>query len=82
MSGSKRKTSGGGRAGGKGPGPAKGAKEPHTAAKSGRQAGARKMRLERIRQEIESGTYETEGKLRIAISRLIEEVLGDRKRSN
>ena len=41
-----------------------------------RGAGARKMRLERIRKEIEEGTYETEGKLRIAISRLIDDALG------
>jgi len=33
------------------------------------------MRVERIRKEIEDGTYETEGKLRIAISRLIDDVL-------
>jgi anti-sigma28 factor (negative regulator of flagellin synthesis) len=33
------------------------------------------MRVERIRKEIENGTYETEGKLRIAISRLIDHVL-------
>ena len=33
------------------------------------------MRLERIRKEIANGTYETEGKLRIAISRLIDDVL-------
>ncbi len=33
------------------------------------------MRAERIRKEIENGTYETEGKLRIAISRLIDDVL-------
>jgi anti-sigma28 factor (negative regulator of flagellin synthesis) len=37
--------------------------------------GARKLRLDRIRQEIENGTYETEGKLRIAVSRLIDDVL-------
>ncbi len=36
------------------------------------------MRLERIRKEIENGTYETEGKLRIAITRLIDDVLGRR----
>ena len=40
-----------------------------------RGAGARKMRIERIRKEIENGTYETEGKVRIAISRLIDDVL-------
>ena len=47
-----------------------------------RRAGARKMRLERIRKEIKNGTYETEGKLRIAISRLIDNVLtrGARKK--
>lgn len=33
------------------------------------------MRLERIRKEIKEGTYETEGKLRIAISRLIDDAL-------
>ena len=33
------------------------------------------MRLDRIRREIAKGTYETEGKLRIAISRLIDDVL-------
>ena len=39
------------------------------------------MRVERIRKEIEEGTYETEGKLRIAISRLIDDVLArDSKR--
>ncbi len=43
--------------------------------KGGRKAGAHKMRVERIRKEIENGTYETEGKLRIAISRLIDDVL-------
>jgi len=37
--------------------------------------GARKLRIERIREEIKNGTYETEGKLRIAISRLIDDVL-------
>ena len=45
------------------------------AKKGGRKAGARTMRVERIRKEIENGTYETEGKLRIAISRLIDHVL-------
>jgi anti-sigma28 factor (negative regulator of flagellin synthesis) len=43
--------------------------------KAGRKPGAHKMRAERIRKEIENGTYETEGKLRIAISRLIDDVL-------
>ena len=46
--------------------------------RSGKSAGitgARKLRLEQIRKEIENGTYETEGKLRIAISRLIDDVL-------
>ena len=43
-------------------------------------SGARQMRLERIRREIENGTYETEGKLRIAITRLIDDVLGRRPR--
>lgn len=33
------------------------------------------MRVKRICKEIEDGTYETEGKLRIAISRLIDDVL-------
>lgn len=33
------------------------------------------MRLKRVRREIENGTYETEGKLRIAITRLIDDVL-------
>jgi len=48
---------------------------------SGRpKAGARKLRLERIRKEIEKGTYETEGKVRIAISRLIDDVLAKRSR--
>ena len=41
----------------------------------GRTKAARQMRLDRIRKEIRSGTYETEGKLRIAISRLIDDVL-------
>lgn len=40
-----------------------------------RRTGARKVRLERIRKEIQKGTYETEGKLRIAVSRLIDDVL-------
>jgi anti-sigma28 factor (negative regulator of flagellin synthesis) len=40
-----------------------------------RPRGARKLRLERIRREIEAGTYETDGKLRIAISRLIDDVI-------
>jgi hypothetical protein len=39
------------------------------------------VRLERIRKEIQDGTYETEGKLRIAISRLIDDVLGRRRGS-
>ena len=53
---------------------------PSTPRKDGR--GARRSRLERIRKEIENGTYETEGKLRIAISRLIDDVLTrrDKKR--
>ena len=33
------------------------------------------MRVERIRKEIEDGAYETEGTLRIAIARLIDDVL-------
>ena len=45
------------------------------AGEGGRKAGAQKMRVERIRKEIENGTYETEGKLRIAISRLVDDVL-------
>ena len=48
-------------------------------ARSGRGSGARKQRLAQIRREIEDGTYETEGKLRIAISRLIDDVLERRK---
>lgn len=41
------------------------------------------MRLKRVRNEIENGTYETEGKFRIAITRLIDDVLArqPRKRS-
>ena len=39
------------------------------------------MRLDRIRKEIEKGTYETEGKLRIAISRLIDDVLARSQKS-
>ena len=81
MSGNKHKTGGGRKAGAKSPGPSGSGKKP-PAPKGGRQAGARKMRLERIRQEIENGTYETEGKLRIAISRLIDQVLNGRKRSD
>lgn len=46
--------------------------------KTRRVSGAHRMRLERIRKEIENGTYETEGKLRIAITRLIDDVLGRR----
>ncbi len=38
--------------------------------------GSRDMRLKRIREEIENGTYLTEGKLRIAFSYLINDVLG------
>jgi len=46
-----------------------------TAGRARRTKGARKFRIERIRKEIKDGTYETEGKLRIAISRLIDDVL-------
>lgn len=45
------------------------------ARKAGVKPGARTARVERIRKEISDGTYETEGKLRIAISRLIDDVL-------
>jgi len=46
------------------------------AATSDRQTPAsRKRRLDRIRKEVRNGSYETEGKLRIAISRLIDDVL-------
>ena len=45
------------------------------ARKTGAKSGARTMRVERIRKEIEDGAYETEGKLRIAIARLIDDVL-------
>ena len=52
------------------------AKSPGTVAcDAGKPTGARRKRLERIRKEIENDTYETEGKLRIAISRLIDDVL-------
>ncbi len=37
--------------------------------------GSQDMRLKRIREEIENGTYLTEGKLRIAFSYLINDVL-------
>ena len=43
----------------------------------GARTGARKARVARIRKEIENQTYETEGKLRIAISRLIDDVLAE-----
>ena len=46
-----------------------------TAKRPAAKAGARKARLDRIRKEIQKGNYETEGKLRIAISRLIDDVL-------
>ncbi|MFH1732202.1 MAG: hypothetical protein ABIF82_11220 [Planctomycetota bacterium] len=50
-------------------------KAKRLARKTGVKPGARTMRVERIRKEIEDGAYETEGKLRIAISRLIDDVL-------
>jgi len=70
--------------GGKGTtrGAAAGASEKvQPAKKRGGKAGAHTMRVERIRKEIENGTYETEGKLRIAISRLIDDVLARGRKS-
>lgn len=49
--------------------------KPRPAAALAKGAGARKARIAQIRKEIRDGTYETEGKLRIAISRLIDDVL-------
>ncbi len=46
-----------------------------TAKRPAAKAGARKARIDRIRKQIQKGNYETEGKLRIAISRLIDDVL-------
>jgi anti-sigma28 factor (negative regulator of flagellin synthesis) len=43
---------------------------------------ADKARLERIKKEIEDGSYESEGKLRIAISRLLDAVLGGRRKDD
>jgi anti-sigma28 factor (negative regulator of flagellin synthesis) len=60
----------------KAPGAVAGASQKaRSSRKGGRKPGAQPMRVERIRKEIENGTYETEGKLRIAISRLIDDVL-------
>jgi len=47
----------------------------------GRSGEARRARLEQIRKQIQNGTYETEGKLRIAITRLIDDVLGRRTKN-
>jgi anti-sigma28 factor (negative regulator of flagellin synthesis) len=39
---------------------------------------ARRRRIEQIKKEIEAGTYETEGKLRIALARLVDDVLAQK----
>jgi len=72
LSAGKRKT--GGKAGSRGAALCAG-KVKRSARKTGAKPGARAMRVKRICKEIEDGTYETEGKLRIAISRLIDDVL-------
>jgi hypothetical protein len=47
----------------------------HPDADGARRSADRRRRIEQIKKEIAAGTYETEGKLRIALTRLIDDVI-------